>query len=300
MTYKLVIPRISGGIGNQLFIYAAAYRLASVNGAELALDSISGFVRDEYKMSYQLEHFCISCRKATATELMEPFSRIRRFTKRYRSKRMPFSERDYLVQEGVDFDNRLLAFKPRGTIYLEGYWQSEDYFKDVESKIRSELRIIPPTDKVNQNMVAHIRSINAVAVHIRFFDSTSRLTRSVDVNNTLSNYYQRAFKFIQEQVKEAHFFIFSDRPEAIRANISFPNDCFTIVGHNKGDAMAYADLWLMTQCKYFIVANSTFSWWGAWLSEFPKKIVIAPGFENRDGSLSWGFRGLLPDQWVKL
>jgi hypothetical protein len=79
-----------------------------------------------------------------------------------------------------------------------------------------------------------------------------------------------------------------------------PDARVTLVTHNQGDEHAYADLWLMTQCQHFIIANSTFSWWGAWLAEHMDKRVIAPGFEMRQGKMWWGFKGLLPSAWIRL
>jgi hypothetical protein len=105
---------------------------------------------------------------------------------------------------------------------------------------------------------------------------------------------------MERQVQDAHYFIFSDRPFDTQRFLPLPKQRFTIVSHNQNDAMAYADLWLMSQCKHFIIANSTFSWWGAWLANNPVKIVIAPGFEKCDGKSHWGFEGLLPNSWIKI
>jgi len=297
----MIIARVLGGLGNQLFSFAASRRLALVSDTDLVLDAVSGFNYDfVYQRHYQLDHFNIPCRKATAVERLEPFSRLRRALKRKWNQRLPFEQRRYLVQEGIDYDARLLNFKPQGTVYLEGYWQSEDYFKDVEPQIRADLRIQPPTDTVNQQMAERIRAANAVAVHVRYFDAPTQSAQGVGENNAPGDYYQRAIKLMEERVPNAHYYIFSDQPVAARARIPLSDDRVTLVNHNQGDAMAYADLWLMTQCQHFIIANSTFSWWGAWLAGYPEKIVIAPGFENRKGVMSWGFRGLLPDRWVKL
>lgn len=293
-----VIPRIFGGIGNQLFCYAAARRLALANNAELVIDDSSGFVHDyDYRRYYQLDHFNIPCPKAAAIERLEPFARIRRKLLREINCRRPFEKRTYIQQEGIDFDPRLLLIKPRGTVYLEGYWQSEDYFKDVEQTIRADLKITPPTDAANLSMVASIRDSLAIAVHIRFFDVPNGTN---GVNDAPGDYYDRAVAKMESLISNAHYFIFSDRPDAARTCISLPDNRITTVLHNRGDANAYADLWLMTQCQHFIIANSTFSWWGAWLTEHTQKQIIAPGFEMRDGKMSWGFDGLLPKEWVKL
>lgn len=297
MNHPKIIPRIFGGLGNQLFCYAAARRLALVNNAELVLDDVSGFVRDHaYQRCCQLDHFNIPCRRATPAERMEPLSRVRRYLKRATNRRRPFQERSYIQQEVIDFDPRLLTIKLRGTVYLEGYWQSEQYFNDVEATIRQDLRIIPPTDEINLAIAGRIRSCLAVAVHMRFFDAPLEQ----EVNNLPGDYYVRAVARMETMAPDAHYFVFSDQPATARARIPLPEDRMTLVSHNQGDENAYADLWLMSQCQHFIIANSTFSWWGAWLAGHAGKQVIAPRFEMREGKMSWGFEGLLPKEWIKL
>jgi hypothetical protein len=292
-----IVARIIGGLGNQLFAYAAARRLAFVNNVELVIDDVSGFVYDhDYQRQYQLDHFNIPCRKATPAERLEPFARVRRYLKRQLSSRLPLAARSYIRQESVDFDARLLDVKPQGTVYLEGNWQSERYFKDVESTIRADLAIKPPTDAVNLETASRIRAGMAVALHVRFFDAPAE----AGINNAPGDYYSRAVAHMESVAPGAHYFLFSDQPEAARRRINLPDDRVTLVAHNQGDENAYADLWLMTQCQHFIIANSTFSWWGAWLANAPRKCVIAPGFEMRQGKMHWGFEGLLPEEWVKL
>lgn len=292
-----VIVRIQGGLGNQLFCYAAGRRLAVVNGAELVIDDVTGFTRDHvYQRYYQLDHFQIPCRKARSVERLEPFRRMRRYLQLARNRRRPFQERRYVLQEGIDFDSRLLQVRPRGTVYLEGYWQSENYFKDVEQTIRTDLQITPPADAATLEMAARIRDREAVAVHVRFFDAPDQ----TDVNNAPGDYYARAVAHMETVVSNGHYFIFSDCPDAVRTRIPLPDDRLTCVAHNRGDENACADLWLMTQCRYFVTANSTFSWWGAWLSNHPDKIVITPTMVSRSGICAWGFKGLLPDEWRQM
>ncbi|MEI7635944.1 MAG: alpha-1,2-fucosyltransferase [Syntrophus sp. (in: bacteria)] len=293
----IIITRIFGGLGNQLFCYAAARRLALANNAELVIDDVSGFVYDTvYKRRYQLTHFSIPCRTATAGERLEPFYRIRRYIKRTYNLRRPFEERSYIQQEGIELDPRLLQIKLRGTLYLEGYWQSENYFKDVEQTIRSDLRIKPPTDAANTAIVARICDSLAVAVHVRFFDESETC-----LYNVPRDYYARAVAWMETRLQSPHYFVFSDRPAAARAYIPLPDQRITCVSHNHGDENAFADLWLMTQCSHFIIANSTFSWWGAWLGGTKGKIVTTPKiFQDKIEKTNWGFHGLIPAHWIEL
>ena len=146
----MIVSRITGGIGNQLFIYAAAKRLALKNNIDLVLDHSSGFTFDkDYNRHYQLDHFNISSRKATASERLEPFSRIRRYLKRSWNKKLSFDQRSYIQEAGTIFETQLLNLRLKRKVYLEGYFQSENYFKDVELRIKEDLIIHPPNDNKN-------------------------------------------------------------------------------------------------------------------------------------------------------
>ena len=293
---KFVICRIFGGLGNQLFCYAAARRLALVNKAELVIDDVTGFARNHvYQRHYQLDHFSIPCRKATAAERLEPLERYRRGLAKWVSRRRAFEKRCYLEQEGIDFDARLLALKVKGTLYLDGYWQSEGYFKDVEKIIREDLRIIPPKDPLNQRMAVEICNSQAVALHVRWFDAPDVTA----AHNVSADYYRRAIALMEEKIESPRYFLFSDIPEVGREKLALPKGRVTLVSHNQGDEKAYADLWLMSQCQHFITANSTFSWWGAWLRGGKEKIVMTPDLKI-DGKTAWGFKGLIPNEWVKV
>ena len=293
-----IIVRLVGGLGNQLFIYAAARRLSIVNNVELILDHESGFERDyKYKRHYQLRNFEINCRKASTKERLEPLPRIRRKLLKYANQLLSFNNRKFVFQEKIEYDSRLLNYKPTGVIRMEGYWQSENYFKDIEAVIKKDLKIIPPNDSLNLSLAESMSKCVSVAIHVRFFNPVNETTAS----NVCESYYREAISEIQSRLKVEHFFIFSDNPELARELLALDVNSSTLISHNKGDENSYADMWLMTKCKHFIIANSTFSWWGAWLSNYPNKVVIAPKSTTKyNGTISWGFDGLLPDEWIKL
>ena len=281
---KIIIPRIFGGLGNQLFIYATARRLALVNNAELVIDDISGFKYDkEYKREYQLDHFKIKCRKATSIERLEPFSRLRRFLLRNWNGYKPFFKRNYIQEKGTPFDPLLLDFKIKEKTYLEGYWQSEAYFKDIEDVIRDDLQIIPPTDDKNQLFAKTISNKNSIAVHVRFFDEPE----NTNLNKVMISYYRDAIKKMEEEFLDTHYFIFSDRIEEANTLLEMIHDKMTIISHNQGEINAYADFWLMSTCNHFIIANSTFSWWASWLNNSPNKLILHPNSQQTYYQLSY-------------
>ncbi|MFZ0929697.1 MAG: alpha-1,2-fucosyltransferase [Syntrophobacteraceae bacterium] len=294
-----VIVRIKGGLGNQLFCYAAARRLALFNSAELVLDDVTGFRRDrQYRRGFQLDKFDIQARKATPFERMEPFERYRRGLAKLIARRKPFFQRTYVEQDGPEFDSRLLDFKVTGTVYLDGLWQSESYFKDFDSTLRQDLHIVPPEDYDNRRVAERIESCNAVGIHVRWFDNLDGTGSGGGFHNLQEGYYSRAVDTMCARVSDPHFFLFSDYPEAARSLIPVPENMITSVTHN-GQDQAYADLWLMALCSHFIIANSTFSWWGAWLAEYSSKIVVAPDVRI-DGVTTPGFTGLIPQSWHRI
>jgi hypothetical protein len=295
---RKLITRIKGGLGNQLFCYAAARRLALVSDAELVIDDVTGFARDrQYSRQYALDHFYIPVRKATSAERLEPFERYRRHVFKWWSRKKPFADRRYLEQEGQDFDERFLTVMVNGTLYLDGLWPSERYFNDVEQTIREDLRIRPPKDSLNQRMGEEISNSNSVALHMRWFD----LPGSAETRNVSVDYYQRAIALIEKTIESPQYYLFSDNPGAARSKLALPGNRVTFISHNSGDENAYADLWLMVQCRHFITANSTFSWWGAWLGGGKEKIVVSPEFEFLDGKIvAWNSSVEIPTSWLTI
>jgi hypothetical protein len=300
---KKLIAQIKGGIGNQLFCYASARRLALANEAELVVDAISGFSSDHlYKRQYSLDVFHIEAPKASLRQRMEPFGRSRRSIKRRFNKLLPLTKRRYISQEGVEFDPAILNLNLQdGVTYFEGFCQSEDYFSDIEAIIRDDLIFKPPLDNQNQKISAAIKSSNSVAIHVRWFSPGNQFSSE----HLALQYYQEAISQIISTVADPHFFVFSDQM-VITEEILGPllsQRSVTFVEHNDAELMAYADLWLMSQCQHFIIANSTFSWWGAWLGEKKNSSQIyAPGkYVNPNQSVTaWGFDRLIPDRWVTI
>jgi len=292
-----VIVRITGGLGNQMFCYAAARRLAWVNNAELVIDDKTGFKRDkEFKRKYMLDNFNINSRKATYFEKMEPFERYRRGWAKFVSSKKSFYNRKYIEQEVRNYDSRLLEYKIKGSVYLDGLWLNEGYFKDIENIIRNDLQIKLPRDELNRKMFEKVISCNAVAIHVRWFDKPNYKDSK---NNIRKDYYQKAIKIIMDKLQKPYFFIFSNDPKSAMQILNIPSEIVNVVDHNKDENSACYDLWLMRHCKHFITVNSTFSWWGAWLSESRTKIVIAPSVKLY-GVASWIFEELIPDDWVTI
>lgn len=304
MPRKLIV-RLKGGLGNQLFCYAAARRLALSNNAELVLDAVTGFKYDHlYRRNYALSSFRIPCRLATAGERMEPLERIRHYIAHKLSERKPLARRRYIRQVGVDFDHRILSLGLQsGTTYFDAFGQSERYFADIRELLEEDLMMVAPNDSKNIAMAGQIETTESVALHMRWFDSGDGGELSSNISLA---YYAEAVSRLLSQTPVAHFFIFSDRPveAATRLAPILRDHPFTLVAHNAVNRNAEADFWLMRQCRHFIIGNSTFAWWAAWLGERhrPETQVVAPSRNvNPDQSVTaWGFVGLLPDRWTIL
>lgn len=181
-------------------------------------------------------------------------------------------------------------------VYLQGYWQSEKYFKEIEDIIRQEFSIGASLTGKNLDVAELIKSTDSVSVHVRRGDYIAS-ERAMAMHGICGmDYYMRCVEKIRSYVKMPHFFIFSDEPDWVRENmrLSLP---MTIVYHNPPDK-GYEDMRLMILCKHNIIANSSFSWWGAWLNSNPEKIVIAPQTWFNDPSRNT--KDLIPNGWLKI
>ena len=277
-----LIVRIFGGLGNQLFIYAFAKHLASKNNLALKLDIDSGFQDDPYKRHYCLKHFQIEEEFASTHEAFcDEAGEKRRYWARKINRLLPLPYKWYHEQQ-QPYEERLLKGRLRRRLYLQGYWQDERYFTDSAEAIRHHFTITSPHSEQNQQLARHIKNQGerAICLHARRLNYEHALSK---------DYYQRALDHVCSQVSSPHFYCFADDPSWFKElHINHP---LTIIDHN-GEDNNYEDLWLMTKCSHYIIANSTFSWWGAWLNPKPTKIVIAPA--------QWGYDTTIPPNWLAL
>jgi len=292
----MVIVQLLGGIGNQMFQYAAARRLAFINKVELKLD-ITSF-KDYKSRKYDLGCFNIVENFATEKEiyLYRKFRNKRGFGRIYRvlDKIIPYHKRRYIMERHFHYDSDMSRVS--GNVYLEGYWQSEKYFEDIESIIRKEFTIKHKTDSKNRQMGHLIPGLQSVSIHIRRGDYvTNPVIKKFHGICTLE-YYYTAIKKITEIVKEPHFFVFSDDIEWAQDNLIISHPV-TFITHNNANRH-FEDLRLLSFCKHHIVANSSFSWWGAWLSTNPDKIVFAPKKWFTDPGKNTD--DLVPESWHRI
>lgn len=292
---KIIVLKLKGGLGNQLFSYAFSLHLAYLNQAILYIDTFTGFKFDKiYKRHYALENFNLSANilpNNFYNKNINPF--LYKFLRKIINKH-PNYFKNFLLEKNIEFNKNLLEYKFQSRCFIEGYFQSEKYFLDIEHIIRKEFKITPPTDIENIIFSNMIKSkINSVMIHIRWFDKLN------SKNNAAKEYYTLAIEYLNKNYNDLHFFVFSDDLNLAKIFVEELNIKFTLIMHNDSEEKAYADLWLMTLCNNFIIANSTFSWWGAWLSEYKGKIVIAPKMKANEIS-AWGFDDLLPEHWVQI
>ena len=290
----MVFVRLSGGLGNQLFQYAAARRVAHINNAPLKLD-VSGF--ESYKLhTYSLKHFTIQEGFASSEEIARFNSAgLANHISLWVQKLRPYYRRARVVERYFHFDANILKISSKN-VYLDGYWQSERYFKDIELLLRRELTVKPAPDAVNVAMSERIRGVRSVSLHIRRRDYISNpITQQVHGACSL-DYYAAAIAQLNDRVENPHFFVFSDHPQWARASLKLQHPT-TFVTHN-GPDRNYEDLRLMSLCQHHIIANSTFSWWGAWLCANPDKLVFAPQkwFRTPDRNT----KDLIPETWQRI
>lgn len=291
----MIVCRFHGGLGNQMFQYAAARALALKHDTTLVADS-RAFQHDKLRpfLIDRLQTVVVPANTANlAGTLLPP------------EKRNPWNTLWWRLRNRGRlhfFRERNLAYQPSfetlgDNTYLRGYWQSEKYFAHIGSILRSELRRDEVVDRPNQDSVAKIRSCLAVSMHIRRGDYVTN-PKTFKVHGVCSlEYYARAAQHIADRVDgQPTFFVFSDDPDWAREHLKLPFET-AFISHNQA-ADPWADLMLMSVCQHHIIANSSFSWWGAWLNPSPDKIVAA--CRNWFADPKKDDRDLVPENWVRL
>ncbi len=191
------------------------------------------------------------------------------------------------------------AFRPellslQSSVLLDGYWQDERYFKDVAHILKDEFRLWHPPHSEAKRLLDEIRGVNAVCMNVRRTDFLNYPDAVCSVD-----YFHNAYEYVCKRVKEPVFYIFSDDLEWCETELSFVQPARLMHHHLVNGDMMWYQL-LMQNCHQFIIPNSSYAWWAAWLAENPQKIVVAPERWFRSGDIEKAAEAIVPESWVRL
>ncbi|MGE4398302.1 MAG: alpha-1,2-fucosyltransferase [Campylobacterales bacterium] len=297
---KIIVAKIFGGLGNQMFQYAFGVSLAKMHNADLLVDirSCSSSPR-----GFMLSNFNITEKIANEDEIkkFEGVVKLGRNTfANFLSS--PFKYMKYLTQRNCRIPERSHSYNEynlhfNGNAYIYGAWQSPKYFCNIRNELHKIYTLKSKIDDKNLNILEKIAKTNSVSIHIRRGDYVSEKYKNDFVQLDI-NYYEKAIGYIKNKYPDAVFFIFSNDINWCKNNFGHSNT-FKYVDQNS-ELAGHIDMYLMSQCKHNIIANSTFSWWGAWLNQNESKIVICPSKWFGPNLKNHSIRDLYEESWIKL
>ena len=291
----MIIVNILGGLGNQMFTYACGRRLAEKHHTELLLN-LSSF--NNYKWPYALDKFNIRAQinDRINTRLFEIGGRI---TNRLLGRKTMVSVNGIkpVWEYKAAFNPEIIDLHDK--VFLDGYWASEKYFKDIADVLRNEFTL---REAISRNTMLWEDKIKSeempISLHIRRGDYLeSDINRQIYAQVPVS-YYYNGIELIRKNADISALFVFSNDIDWCKETFKFDIPVYYVTGND--EFHGYEDMYLMSLCKHNIVANSTFSWWGAWLNRYKEKVVICPKkFFNisdiwHDSTDTW------PEEWIQL
>ena len=297
----MIIVNLTGGLGNQLFQYATGRSVACKNNDELKLDVRRYLKQDDSRedffmrtvdtpRDYKLNHFNITAGIASTDEaaaLKNPYGPLSEVYRIVRAK----------VTQNYWTNYHPEIFKKKDNLYLNGFWQTELYFKDIRDTLLKELTLKIPLEQIVPDLLEMMKGPESVSLQIRRGDYVDNPVYNRYWGTCTASYYTRALAHIAEQTSGSlRVFAFSDDPEWVEHNISLPpNTCIVSKTYALKD---YEELIAMSYCSHNIISNSTFGWWGAWLNNNPDKVVVAPTpwtdlHKDRH-------KDIIPESWIQL
>ena len=293
----MIISKIIGGLGNQMFQYATGRAVSSRLSTPLHLD-VSGFTGYKLHQGFELTRvFACDPELATAAEVRNLLGwRASAFAQRI----LPHIDARWIRRGNLVIEPHHHYWPEintiRDNVYLSGYWQSERYFRDISETIRADFTFRQPLSEFNAELADEILHRNAVSVHVRRGDYVTDPKTNAVLGVCSLDYYRAAISHMSEHLESPEFFVFSDDISWVKENLQFGFP-YTFVDHNRGQE-SYNDMRLMSLCSHHIIANSSFSWWGAWLNPRVEKIVIAPKKWFSDTNRAR--RDLIPSDWLEI
>jgi hypothetical protein len=289
---KKVYVELNGGLGNQMFQYATARAFSLRTGSELVLDSHTGFERDrEYQRQYELGFLPINARIATFFERLPNWlNRINNkiFRNRLQLIRVSFYG-TFIVENALKYIPELACYSIKKSVWLIGYWQCPKYFQDYSDLLHTELMPSAPNDINFIDLGKTLRETESVALGIRLYEESSdpsahslngQMKTVTEINNAIAN--------LLGSQPNAIFFVFCTHRFPVLEQLNLPESTVFLT-HDDGYEGSISRLWLLAQCKHHIFTNSSYYWWGAWLSnavhkfdKTPQLIFAADNFINTD------------------
>lgn len=291
----MIIINILGGLGNQMFQYAFGYAISKKKNEVLKLD-INSF--ETYTLrEYELKLFNIETLLASKEEVEKiKFKNENIIEKLFRviRKKVKKTSKQYYKEPHFNFDNNV--YNTQSDTYLEGYWQSEEYFKEFRRELLEIFTLKNTLHAQSLEYEQKIVSTKSVSLHIRRGDYVTNLQTN-SIHGTCSmEYYKNSVVQINKIIEKPQFFVFSDDLDWVKENFNFIDEMILVELNN--EIPDHEEMHLMSKCKHNIIANSSFSWWGAWLNQNPNKIVIAPSQWFNDSKID--SRDLIPQSWIRL
>ena len=303
----MILVAVFGGLGNQMFQYACARALQEILHTEVKLDLTLVNDRSPRKdftyREFELDVFSIQLNIASKSEVRRFVPNLWAHTpKLYKSlfalKRKIYHRCLYLEKNGYIFDDKVLNVCD--DTYLVGYFQSEKYFIKYRNKILNDFRLKCKLSELSESVYKKIvKEKVTCSIHVRRGDYASNLkVRGFHGLCDLS-YYRNAVEFMKQKYGDITFFVFSDDSGWLKTNFIVSSNKVIIVENNKARPN-FEDLILMSKCNHQIIANSSFSWWAAWLNENKFKTVIAPKQWLKNPSDNALVKDLIPSTWIRL
>lgn len=292
----MIIVKLRGGLGNQMFQYAAGLSLALKHNTTIKIDDTALIQKpagNDTPRHFELNIFEKPVTSATNKEIQDILSNYNSKITREIQRRFPFLFNKLRAVESGSHYHTEFDHYPKNT-YLEGFWQSELYFIKYENQIRDYFDFKSDIKNENSGLVETIKShAHSVSIHIRRGDYVSNVEANKFHGLCSLEYYKDAVNYLSTKFKKLNLYVFSDDLDWCKEHLKFDFPMEFIQTLNP-----QSDLYLMTQCQHNIIANSSFSWWGAWLNGYKDKIVIAPKKWFADSSINT--TDLIPKSWIKL
>ena len=294
----MVVVKLMGGLGNQMFQFAAGRALSYRLNSDLLLDRsfLDADPKGAWtKREFELDIFNVDCKFLEEAQIRKLNPANKNIFRILFRKLMPgFSGIYYLNEMGFSYQDKFEMIS--GDVYLNGYWQSEKYFEKYGALIAKDFQFRTPLLKENIALSERIKSAESVSLHVRRTDFIAD-PKVAQVHGVCTpDYYVNAVSKLKKQYEHLKGFVFSDDPQWAKDNIvtDIPLEYVT----NNSGKNSYVDMQLMSMCKHNIIANSSFSWWAAWLNKNEDKVVCAPGNWFADKSINT--KDLYPKTWLKL